>query len=83
MVRWTQVKFVLTALYKYLIWRKCEKVSPRVRADRILVCNTCPHLVRNIKVFHPFDHKCLVCGCYLKLKTWCIDETCPENKWRV
>jgi hypothetical protein len=38
------------------------------------VCTSCP-------LFSSTDDRCQKCGCFLKLKLWLKDESCPESRW--
>lgn len=50
--------------------------SPRAdhdtRAARMDACHNCSS-------FH--GARCQECGCYMRLKTWLLDATCPLGKW--
>ena len=62
--------FIL-AVYKFL--RKgCARVHPKVRETRLSTCTCCLYLK---------NHRCWVCGCWVALKSWCIDEDCPKGYW--
>lgn len=41
---------------------------------RLSICNACPKY--DVKVA-----RCMVCGCYMKVKTLLPNVKCPENKW--
>lgn len=78
-----KVKSVLSALYKYIVWRKCKKAELSIRNIRMVQCYLCEHHNVKEKYISPsfMESTCNICGCYTKLKTWCIDEVCPEGKW--
>lgn len=71
----------LRALYKYLVWRKCARVFPEVKQARMGECLGCEFVTWNHTWLSFMRFKCEICGCYLRLKTWCIDEKCPLEKW--
>lgn len=69
------------ALYRYVVWRKCTRVDKEVKTDRMNICFACEFCTWNNTILKFMRFKCEHCGCYLRLKTWCVDETCPLEKW--
>jgi len=61
----------LRALY-YFLKRGCETLPKAKRDERLAMCKRCIHLK---------DHRCQLCGCWVALKTYCVDEHCPEIQW--
>lgn len=45
-----------------------------IRGARLDTCKGCERLFRPTKT-------CKECGCFMALKTWLIDATCPLGKW--
>ena len=43
--------------------------------DRLLTCDVCPHLIRNLM-------RCGKCGCLVEHKAKWKTTTCPDNKWK-
>lgn len=74
-------KSAFKALYKYLVWRKCQHVSKGVMRKRKWDCLACRHIKRYNVPFEVFHLKCTKCSCFINLKVWCIDETCPIGRW--
>lgn len=81
MVTVTMVKTATRALWKYLVWRRCKRVSMLEHDKRLGECLQCVHLKYTNAPWKPFAVKCRLCGCYINLKTWCIDEKCPDERW--
>lgn len=48
--------------------------SRSVRDDRLDVCKGCPELWKPTRT-------CKQCGCFMGLKTWLSEATCPLGKW--
>jgi NAD-dependent SIR2 family protein deacetylase len=70
------------ALWKYVVWRKCKKVVWNVMNRRLYKCYHCPKMEHTIlSRWYSFGVRCSVCGCFIRLKVWCIDEKCPVGKW--
>lgn len=44
------------------------------RNERLDICNGCDRLFKATKT-------CKECGCFMSLKTWLKDATCPIDKW--
>ena len=44
------------------------------RERRLKICRTC-------EKYEPFLTRCKECGCFLKLKTWFMNSSCPLDKW--
>lgn len=44
------------------------------RNDRLDICKDCDELFKPTRT-------CKHCGCFMALKTWLKDATCPLNKW--
>lgn len=61
----------LIAWYKF-VKRGCELLPRESRDARLAKCKACDKLKHS---------RCQVCGCWVSLKTWCIDEKCPINLW--
>lgn len=53
-----------------------NKVSPKVQEMRFSTCLSCE------KLYKPTD-TCKVCGCFMRVKTWIPNVSCPINKWGV
>jgi rRNA maturation endonuclease Nob1 len=51
-----------------------EKVSEEIQQQRYNICQECP------KLYKPTD-TCKVCGCFMKVKTWMPNQSCPLKKW--
>ena len=66
----------IKALYKS-IRAKCPRVLPEEREARLRICEQCQHYSFE---GHP---RCMLCGCFLELKTWCKTEDCPKNLWTL
>jgi Family of unknown function (DUF6171) len=47
-------------------------LSTEKRNNRIDICKQCDKLVKK---------HCVLCDCYMPLKTWISIADCPENKW--
>jgi hypothetical protein len=62
----------LRACWYFIFIRRGETLSNKDRNARIRICKACPELC---------DSRCKVCGCWVHLKTWCIDEHCPLELW--
>ena len=43
--------------------------------ERLLTCDTCPHLMRNVM-------RCGACGCLVEHKAKWRTTTCPKGKWK-
>jgi hypothetical protein len=77
-----RIYIAIKALYKFVVWSKCKKVTPFVSANRQQACMCCIHLKFNRRSLFEFDRfQCDECGCLIELKTWCIEEKCPLGKW--
>ena len=50
------------------------KVPRSVRESRMDTCNNCEHLTQSLK-------RCNLCGCFMELKTWLPQVSCPARKW--
>ena len=81
MVTLTMIKTAFRALWRYVVWRKCKKVEPKIRDKRMHRCYECAELKWIDVPWFSFRLKCSVCGCFVRLKVWCIDEKCPVGKW--
>lgn len=51
-----------------------DYVDPGTRQDRLEACKQCPRL------FQP-TRTCRECLCFMSLKTWLKDATCPLSRW--
>lgn len=51
-----------------------NKVSPEVQFMRFNTCLSCE------KLYKPTD-TCKACGCFMRIKTWMPNVSCPLNKW--
>lgn len=51
-----------------------QKVSKKKRTERFDTCKSCE------KFFIP-SKICLDCGCFIPIKTWGKNDSCPLNKW--
>lgn len=47
-----------------------------IRDARLATCKECPRL------FYP-TRTCRECGCFMGLKSWLKDATCPLDKWEA
>ena len=45
-----------------------------IRDERLNICKGCDELFKPTRT-------CKQCGCFMALKTWIKDATCPLNKW--
>jgi hypothetical protein len=70
-VKPAQIKSFLIAWYKFMR-RGCER---RTKLDRDLAMKACAACQ------YRKGARCGMCGCWVALKTWCIDEHCPAGKW--
>ncbi len=75
------VKSALFALYRYIVWRRCQRVNPEIRSIRFRECLLCKYISHKPHIFQFMRFRCIECGCYVNLKTWCIDEKCPMGRW--
>ena len=50
------------------------KVPDHIQQERYSVCQSCEHLYR------PTD-TCKKCGCFMQVKTWMPNQSCPIKKW--
>lgn len=48
--------------------------TKEIRDHRYGTCASCEH------IFKP-THTCKKCGCFMALKTWITDATCPIGAW--
>jgi hypothetical protein len=48
--------------------------TKKIRNERFDICKECPKLFKPTKT-------CKECGCFMAMKTWLSDATCPINKW--
>lgn len=53
-----------------------SKVSPEVQEYRYNICQGCE------KLYKPTD-TCKSCGCFMKVKTWIPQRSCPLKKWTI
>lgn len=67
---WQMLNFV-QALIRFFK-SDCPTVVRGVREHRLKICNECPSLNGG---------RCTECGCFVRLKTWCSEETCPKGYW--
>jgi len=44
------------------------------QAYRMSICESCEH-------FQQKNKSCMLCGCYMEVKTWVPIFKCPKNKW--
>ena len=51
-----------------------QKVTNKVREERIDACNNCEFLIK-------FTKQCKKCGCFMKVKTTIPWASCPIGKW--
>jgi len=51
-----------------------NKVSTEVQEYRYGICKGCD------KLYRPTD-TCKMCGCFMQVKTWIPNESCPLKKW--
>lgn len=51
-----------------------DKVSEEVQLHRYQICQSCE------KLYKP-TNTCKVCGCFMKVKTWMPNQSCPIGKW--
>lgn len=49
------------------------KVSDTVKAERLAICESCPHYL--------ITHQCSKCGCHMPTKTELLHASCPVNNW--
>jgi hypothetical protein len=59
-------------------------VSAEEQARRLSICEGCDYYTANSK--HPAtrtkkNHRCVICGCYLNLKSRLATSQCPAGKW--
>lgn len=50
------------------------KTSAEVQKERFDICLSCD------KLYFP-TKTCRVCGCFMNLKTWMPEQSCPLKKW--
>jgi hypothetical protein len=50
------------------------RADPKVGAARMTICEQCPQLIKGIK-------QCKECGCFMKVKVYLKDATCPLGRW--
>lgn len=50
------------------------KVSPEIQKARYDICLGCE------KLYKPTS-TCRLCGCFMQLKTWMPEQSCPIDKW--
>lgn len=67
----TMIKAFLIAWWQFMK-RDCDTMPREARTVRLNKCLSCAELK---------DKRCFICGCWVHLKTWCIDEECPRWKW--
>jgi hypothetical protein len=48
--------------------------AKKIRDERYEICKSCPELFKPTRT-------CKKCGCFMAMKTWLKDATCPINKW--
>jgi RNA polymerase-binding transcription factor DksA len=48
--------------------------TKEVRDERYAICKECPRLIS-------ITRTCKECGCFMALKTWLKDASCPLDKW--
>jgi hypothetical protein len=48
------------------------KLPEQERNERYSVCQTCEHLTKDF---------CKLCGCYMPVKTYMPNQSCPVKKW--
>jgi len=48
--------------------------TKEIRNQRLDICKGCPRLFKPTKT-------CKECGCFMAMKTWLSDATCPIGKW--
>ena len=51
-----------------------EKVPEEIQHYRYSVCKSCD------KLYKPTD-TCKVCGCFMRVKTWMPNQSCPIGNW--
>jgi len=51
---------------------RMPRCTGQEKADRMLICRDCDRFN---------GHTCSECGCFMVLKTWLQDATCPLGKW--
>ena len=44
-----------------------------LQKQRLNICNSCPHYKKP---------KCILCGCFMPIKTRIREISCPVNKWK-
>lgn len=72
--------FTATRAMGRLIWalvtRRPVFVTPEEANERLGTCETeCQH-------FETVDRKCLICRCYVDLKSIFATEDCPKRRWK-
>lgn len=53
-----------------------DKVPEQVKANRLAICNACPHLNKFLK-------QCNICKCFINYKTGLKEEFCPDKRWEA
>jgi len=48
--------------------------TKEIRNERLDICKACPRLFKPTKT-------CKECGCFMSMKTWLKDASCPIGKW--
>jgi hypothetical protein len=71
----------------FIVDKKIDKVTPldllnnknyttsEVRDERYSMCLECPELIS-------ITRTCKKCGCFMSLKTWIKNASCPIGKWQ-
>ncbi len=50
------------------------KVDEKTQEERISICRECPYLFKTTET-------CKKCGCFMNVKTWLKNASCPLKKW--
>ena len=64
---------VLFDVIKTAKGKSIEKVTPITHSVRYGICRQCDDLM--------ITGNCKICGCFVKDKTKCKQEKCPNGKW--
>lgn len=53
-----------------------QSVPESVAKERMDICKSCPH-------FNPTLGNCMICKCFLSVKTKLKQESCPIGQWKA
>lgn len=67
---------ILDVMKDELLHGHSSHVSKNVWAERLLICQSCSSLKKNV------IYTCGECGCLIKSKTLYRGSSCPLNKWK-